>query len=120
MISTGQVEDYDHAVDLRPRTKGGKQRLYLRDGYVLPLLHTGPHMYLQCRHPTAAELADDTLRTVELTSQMGWDPSDVENKNEISEEEENLSEVQMAMRRRKGMSQIWRDFAVVSDLSLWM
>ncbi|MGH3054042.1 MAG: hypothetical protein ACRDL7_03575, partial [Gaiellaceae bacterium] len=57
LISTGQVEDYDHRVDARPRSKGGKQRLYLRDGYTLPLLHSGPHMYLKCRFPTASELS---------------------------------------------------------------
>ncbi|MGH7954639.1 MAG: hypothetical protein ACREOZ_01630, partial [Gloeomargaritales cyanobacterium] len=45
LLSTGQIEDYDHRVDARPRTKGGKQRMYLRDGYTLPLYHVGPHIF---------------------------------------------------------------------------
>ncbi|MGH7954404.1 MAG: hypothetical protein ACREOZ_00430, partial [Gloeomargaritales cyanobacterium] len=54
LLSSGQIEDYDHTIDSRPRTKGGKQRLYLQDGHVIPLVHSGPHMYLKCRYPTEA------------------------------------------------------------------
>ncbi|MGH7954674.1 MAG: hypothetical protein ACREOZ_01810, partial [Gloeomargaritales cyanobacterium] len=33
LLSTGQIEDYNHVVDARPRAKGGKQCLFLQDGY---------------------------------------------------------------------------------------
>ncbi|MGH7974357.1 MAG: hypothetical protein ACREBR_02430 [bacterium] len=104
LISTGQVENYNHVVDLRPRTKGGRQRTFLSDGYTLPLIHTGPHMYLQCRLPTETELADETLPTVELTSPIGWDPAEVENKNEVSEGDDLATEAHLDIMKTEKLS----------------
>ncbi|MGH3054931.1 MAG: hypothetical protein ACRDL7_08140, partial [Gaiellaceae bacterium] len=108
LLSTGQTEDFDHCVDSRPCTKGGKQRIYSRDVFTLPLQHLGPHMYLKCCHPTDAELPNDRLPVIELTSPMGWDPDDVENVNTHTDDDKD--EIRLALTKTRKHKPNWEKY----------
>ncbi|MGH7954654.1 MAG: hypothetical protein ACREOZ_01710, partial [Gloeomargaritales cyanobacterium] len=109
LLSSGQIEDYEHRIDTRPRTRGGKQRLYLRDGYTVPLFHSGPHMYVRCRYPTEEEIKDENIPVVELTSPAGWNPSEVENDNTISDDD-NVDEMMLAVAKTERHEPDWEKY----------
>ncbi|MGH7954638.1 MAG: hypothetical protein ACREOZ_01625, partial [Gloeomargaritales cyanobacterium] len=66
-------------------------------------------IYLKCRCPTAAELADETITTVELTSPVAWDPADVENVNEVSDDDD-VDGIMLAVAKSKRHEPDWEKY----------
>jgi len=72
--SCNQVEHYKHLVDDRAVPNGGKQLIFLHDGFVLPLVCDNSLMYLQfLEKPTSQDM--DKYPHVIFTSPHMWDPS---------------------------------------------
>ena len=75
ILSPIQMEMYGNDVDDRSRVTKGQQRIKTTDGYRYGLHIRNGLPYLDVRKPTQAELDDDTIPTVFLTSPFDWDPS---------------------------------------------
>lgn len=70
----------------------------------MPLIHPGPHMYVRCRYPSDAEINDENMTVIELTSSVAWNPGEVENSNALSEDE-----LMLAVAKSKKQEPIWEE-----------
>lgn len=74
--SSAQLESYKNHVDDRSRLVGGKQRIITIDGYIIPLRFQRGLARLPIRPYSNSEF--DQLPHIILTSELMWDPSDLD------------------------------------------
>jgi hypothetical protein len=83
--SSAQLESHGVTVDDRAVKNGGKQRIIVQGGHVIPLQIRTGLPYMDMRPPTDAELfGPDCLPQAILTSDLDWDPQCLDHEHEAS------------------------------------
>ena len=102
--SSLQLEHFGANVDERSSrlpSEPGTQSVTTIDGHVIPLLYHNGLPYMPMRPPTEAEMEDESIPQVDLTSIHGWDPSvfDDDDSSDVHKEpaSRNLREIASAV-----------------------
>ena len=76
ILSVAQMRNYQVGVEDKPCCYGGRQMLETLEEVHLPLMMKGGLAHLTIQFPTQDDL--ETYPTIELTSDLPWDPDDCE------------------------------------------
>ncbi|MGH3053536.1 MAG: hypothetical protein ACRDL7_00985, partial [Gaiellaceae bacterium] len=88
LLSPNQIRAFGHTVDDVPRKYRGRQKIFLRDGFEIPLKHRMGLVQMDIRYPTKYEMKNCFV--VDLTSSMEWNPGDSDTSG--SESDDNATE----------------------------